>query len=114
MIRADNRRIDGWRVVREYLKSGDSYGGEPRLTIYSDCKNLVRCLPMLMFDSRTREDAADTPHEITHAPEALRYALMSRQPQPVPKKQQPLTSSAYTFDIPSRSEEGNYDDFLAY
>ncbi len=114
MIRADNRRIDGWRVVREYLKSGDSYGGEPRLTIYSDCKNLVRCLPMLMFDSRTREDAADTPHEITHAPEALRYALMSRQPKPVPKKQQPLTSSAYTFDIPLRSEEGNYDDFLAY
>lgn len=76
--RADNARITGWRIVREYLKDGED--GKSRLCIFKGCENLLRCLPLLRFDENVREDAADTPHEITHAPEALRYALMSRTP----------------------------------
>lgn len=75
--RADNSRIAGWRTVREYLNAA---AGVPRLAIFENCVNLIRCLPALRFDEHVREDAAGTPHEITHAPEALRYALMSREP----------------------------------
>ncbi len=78
--KADNARITGWRVVREYLK--DDSSGKSKLCIFHCCENLLRCMPLLRFDDTVREDAADTPHEITHAPEALRYALMSRTPKP--------------------------------
>ena len=37
------------------------------------CKNLLRTLPLLMHDARRQGDAATEPHEITHAPDALRY-----------------------------------------
>ena len=70
LIKADDRRIIGWRTVREYLKSG--------LVIFSTAYELIRCLPALTFDKRKPEDVSGEPHAITHAPEALRYALMSR------------------------------------
>lgn len=79
MCPADNRRVQGWRMVREYLKTSD---GGPRLKICSVCSELIRCLPALLFDPARPEDAAGEPHSITHAPEALRYALMSRFPPP--------------------------------
>ncbi len=110
MIKADNSRIAGWRVVREYLKSGSSYGGEPKLRISSECKNLIRCIPLLRFDERVREDAADTPHEITHAPEAMRYALMSRQPKTPKKQKNRFTASVYTFD--EGREENDFEVFF--
>ena len=113
MIKAENARVVGWRVVREYLKSGDSFGGEPKLRISAECKNLIRCLPLLRFDERLREDCADTPHEITHSPEALRYALMSRMPSPAPKKRNRYTASIYTFDTP-KGDDYDFSDFIAY
>ncbi len=75
MMRADDRRIPGWRVVREYLSSRES---PPRLKICCSCGELIHCLPALLCDSERPEDASSQPHSITHAPEALRYALMSR------------------------------------
>ncbi len=80
LIRADNRRIPGWRVLREYLRSG-------HISIFETCVNLIRTLPALVYDSHTPEDAADSPHEITHAPEAVRYAVMSRPASAVPKRE---------------------------
>ncbi|MCL2518455.1 MAG: phage terminase large subunit [Oscillospiraceae bacterium] len=71
LLKADDRRIIGWRTIREYLKT-------QKLKIFSTAGELIRCLPALMFDKRRPEDAANEPHAITHAPEALRYALMSR------------------------------------
>jgi hypothetical protein len=32
----------------------------------------------LLCDKNRAEDASNTPHSITHTPEALRYAVMSR------------------------------------
>ncbi len=75
MIAADNRRIPGWRLVREYL------GGEkPRLHILSGCSELIHSMSALLCDRVRNEDASSEPHAVTHAPEALRYALMSRLP----------------------------------
>ncbi len=74
---ADNSRISGWNRIREYLApKPDGFGGEkPMWQCFENCTNLIRQLPMLEFDRLNREDAADGND---HAPEALRYGLMSR------------------------------------
>lgn len=70
---ADNSRVPGWNRVRDYLAVAPD--GRPNWLCFSDCRNLIRQLPALQFDQHNREDAADGDD---HAPEALRYALMSR------------------------------------
>ena len=92
MIPADNRRIPGWRMLREYL------GASPHLRICSDCQELIRCLGALLCDPNRPEDASDEPHSVTHAPEALRYALMSRCPPPPP-----ISRKQFRFHPPERS-----------
>ena len=75
MRSADDRRIAGWRILREYLSAKD---GRPFIKISSGCRNLITSLPALLCDQKRAEDASSTPHKITHSPEALRYAVMSR------------------------------------
>ncbi len=79
MIAADNRRVAGWRVLRDYLRTEN---GIPRLRVSKDCEELIRCLSSLICDSTRPEDASSEPHSVTHAPEALRYAVMSRYQAP--------------------------------
>ena len=52
-------------------------GGGPcastwRLRIFETCRNLIRTLPAVQFDEKRPEDVANEPHELTHAPDALR------------------------------------------
>ncbi len=108
--KAVNERINGWRVVREYLKDGDD--GKSGVCIFDCCENLIRCLPLLRFDDNVKEDAADTPHEITHAPEALRYGLMSRAPK-TPSVEKKKPSYAYSFDCPKPEKEA-YRSIIDY
>lgn len=75
MIPADDRRIPGWRALKEYLSERE---GKPRLFICRDCYELIHSMQSLLCDKNRIEDAASEPHSITHAPEALRYAVMSR------------------------------------
>ena len=88
---ADNTRIAGWQRVRDYLASGQD--GEPLWRCFSDCVNLIRTLPMMQYDKLNREDVSDGED---HAPEALRYGLMSRpfakypEPQRKPDAFDPL------------------------
>ena len=74
MVRADNRRVPGWRVLREYLACKNS---QTKLKICCNCTELIHSLSSLLCDPNRAEDASDEPHSITHAPEALRYAVMS-------------------------------------
>ncbi len=83
LLRADNRRIPGWRILREYLKVRLD---APVLRISADCTVLIRSLPALLSDAISPEDAASEPHAATHAPEALRYAVMSRAEAYTPVK----------------------------
>jgi phage terminase large subunit len=75
MCAADNRRVAGWRILREYLHGGD---GHASLLIAPSCRVLIDSLPALLCDANRPEDASGEPHAVTHAPEALRYAVMSR------------------------------------
>lgn len=75
VLSANNTRIAGWRLIRELIREDGS--GKARLIIFSSCANLIRTLPRLTFDERVPEDVSSTPHELTHAPDALRYGVMS-------------------------------------
>ncbi len=76
MIAADSRRVPGWRILRERLCGMPD--GRPGLMISERCVELIRSLEGLLCNKSVPEDASGEPHELTHAPEALRYAVMSR------------------------------------
>ena len=63
-------RVDGWLALKEWLAERD---GVPKLRIFPACRNLIRTLPLLIYDPQNSGDVATQPHEITHAPDALRY-----------------------------------------
>ncbi len=96
MLPADNRRIPGWRMVREYL------GSSPTLRISSACPELCRCLSALLCHKDRPEDASGEPHHVTHAPEALRYGVMSRCPLP-------SASPDHGFHFPSARSSSLWD-----
>lgn len=73
-------RVDGWMNVKEWLKvieEKDIETGElkktSRLKIFTNCTNLIKCLPQLQRDEKNPCDVATEPHEITHITDALRY-----------------------------------------
>ena len=81
--KSSNERVAGWLALHELLTPRRDTDGEmrPQLTIFSSCRNLIRTLPALQHDTRNPSDTANTPHELTHAPDALRgYAATVREP----------------------------------
>ena len=80
LTRAQNNRIAGWLNLREWLcPVRDEFGREtPSLRVFSNCRNLIRTLPALCRDAVNPSDVSDTPHELTHAPDALRYFVAGR------------------------------------
>ncbi len=104
---ADNRRIPGWRQVREYLAgaisaSEASPSGElcrPALRISYPCTNLINSMQSLLCNPDRPEDAAGEPHALTHAPEALRYAVMSRAQPPEPSEHFTFRRATSIYDI---------------
>lgn len=79
LIKADNRRVIGWRYLRELLTQGGN-GYPSKLSIFQNATELIRCLPALLHDRKNPEDASGEPHSITHLPEALRYGVMAFLP----------------------------------
>ena len=102
LLPADTARIPGWQRVRENLACGAD--GVPNLRIFETCRNLIRTLPALTYDAHDSEDVSDTCED--HAPEALRYGLMSRPRANAPAKRK----RARRYDPLSRSvpEEPGY------
>lgn len=72
--RANNDRINGWNLLREYIDWNDSDKPEPRIKIFSTCENLIRTLPMLVHSEKRPEDLDTTGED--HSADALRYGLM--------------------------------------
>ena len=108
MIPADDRRIAGWRVLREYISATKSPSPDhPFIKISGGCHELIRCLPALMFDKDKPEDPSSVPHSITHAPEALRYAVMSRIRSARPVSETP----DFNFKFPRKNELSSYTLF---
>lgn len=78
--RAQNDRVQGWYDLAEWLRPVPDEQGRPTpgLRIFSSCANLIRTLPALQCDDKNPNDAAREPHELTHAPDALRYFVAGR------------------------------------
>lgn len=95
LIKSSNDRVQGWYNVKEWLKpikTRDEQTGEEittaRLRIFSNCVNLIRTLPQLQRDEKDPNDVATEPHELTHAPDALRGWCITRPTPNIPVKKQ--------------------------
>ena len=97
LAKSDSSRVQGWYNLKEWLRPFRDERGRltANLVIFENCVNLIRTLPALTFDKNNPNDTATTPHELTHAPDAIRYFVSGRpSPAPVPD---------------SEGEENSYD-----
>lgn len=102
LTRAENSRVAGWFDLHEWLRPmKTAFGGkEPMLKVFSCCRNLIRSLPALVVDKNNPSDASTEPHEVTHAPDAIRYFVAGR----------PLPASDESYD----NYENQAGEFLAF
>lgn len=80
LTKAQNDRVMGWLDLKEWLHPRkDMFGGkDASLKIFANCVNLIRTLPALQHDEKNPNDVANEPHELTHAPDAIRYFVAGR------------------------------------
>ncbi|HWS31045.1 MAG TPA: phage terminase large subunit [Clostridia bacterium] len=102
VIAADNSRVVGWDRCRGYMQ--DAPDEKPWWQVTENCKNLIRTLPEMIYDATNAEDIEQKGME-DHAPESLRYALMSRPARTkVKEKQKPKPYDP--FSLPKKQESG--------
>lgn len=89
--KTSNKRAVGALAIKEWLRiyeTSDEDGNiikTSRMKFFSNCTNVIRCLPQLQTDEKDPNKYAIEPHEITHAPDALRYyCVMHESPPPRP------------------------------
>lgn len=80
VVKAKNDRMMGWMALHEWLQPQlNEFGATvPRLRIFSNCTELIRTLPAVLVDKKNPNDVAKEPHELTHAPDAIRYFVAGR------------------------------------
>ncbi len=95
--RVDNSRVAGWMELKELLQPHTDERGEPTadLRIFSNCRHLIRTLPALQVDDHNPNDAATEPHELTHAPDAIRYFIAGRPRGKKPKEKPPRADFSF-------------------
>ena len=98
--KVSNPRVAGWYALKTWLKPTIDEFGKPaaKLRIFSTCANLIRTLPALTHDEKHVNDVATEPHELTHAPDAIRY-FIDGQPEPayIPPPYEPDDESGVNF-----------------
>lgn len=111
LVKVDNDRINGWQDVHEWLKPRDSRdiitGDKTRiagLRFFRNCKQVIRCLPMIQYDAHKPNDVATEPHELTHAPDAIRYFCSGRPYAGQP----PVTKYKLPPELRQTEEQGGY------
>lgn len=84
-VKTSNKRVAGWLAVKEFLNPVLTPDGsmKPSLRFFRNCQNITRTLPLLQHDERDPNDCATDPHELTHAPDALRGFCIYRTQQGV-------------------------------
>ena len=71
------------------------YTTTARLKFFENCRHLIRTLPALAVDEHNPNDCATDPHELTHAPDALRYFFAGRPSE----KRMPKSAPRYDFNF---------------
>ena len=78
--KTSNEREAGWLALKELLAPREN--STPKLRFFSTCTEIIRCLPALLIDKIKTRDCSTEPHEITHAPDALRgFAIYYARPE---------------------------------
>ena len=98
--RAENQRINGWMDVKEWLHPREE---GPGIQIFETCPNLIRTLQALRFAGDGSGDAATEPHELTHAPDALRYFVAGR-PSPARRQKEKEPKEPFSFGTQAPAE----------
>lgn len=104
LVRASNQRVQGWLLMKEFMKIRPD--GKPGLMISSDCARVIRDIPALQHSDKNPSDCATEPHDITHAPDAIRYFCAFRA-----MSAQAEESKGARFDADDDYIE-DYDDFM--
>jgi len=116
MIQATKERVNGWKRVREWLHvfddtdpvTGQTFKNS-RLKIFNTCRGLIEALPAMIIDEHNPEDIAE--HPLDHAPDALRYGLMSRPaptkplPKPFPTKEEQILQHIEKLDKQAKKKK---------
>ncbi|MFA5382191.1 MAG: terminase family protein [Candidatus Micrarchaeia archaeon] len=76
--KADNNRIPGWMQCQYRLHFNEE--GYPGLYIFKNCQNLIRTIPLQMYDLHSVEDLDSDLED--HLADALRYMCMTRPMKP--------------------------------
>lgn len=97
LIKASNNRETGWLAVRALLREG-------KLKIFSTCPNLIRTLSQICIDEKHAGDCKKEPHELTHAPDALRYFAIWYI-KPSQKREKEIKKTEWSEDI--------YEDYIS-
>ena len=91
LTKTSNDRECGWLAVKELLISEDR-----GIRFFGNCTEIIKCLPALTVDKIRPTDCATEPHEITHAPDALRgFAIFYTRPAEVKGQ----TKCKWTYDM---------------
>ena len=106
LAKSENSRVQGWYNLKEWLMPYRDEAGHTtaNLVIFENCTNLIRTLPALTFDRNNPNDVADSPHELTHAPDALRYFVSGR----------PSPAVVRTGDEEEYGYEKQIENFISY
>lgn len=91
LTKTNNERVAGWLNMKEWLKVREGDGGQyANMRFFRTCPNVIRSIPLLQFDQKHPSDAAGEPHEVTHAPDAIRYFCAGR---PMAEPAAPVTKN---------------------
>lgn len=103
LVKAQNDRVQGWYNLHEWLRPYEDEQGKTtaHLRIFDNCRNLIRTLPALQYDEKNPNDCAREPHELTHAPDAIRYFIAGRPLPAEPAAQEEQRRTAFDDQVDS-------------
>lgn len=110
--RSVSDRVQGWGITREWLLprvTRSEAGGEmliPDLRFLDTCPRLWHCMSAIQRDRRIIGDAAVDPHNITHLPDALRYALIMLRAAPSQRPAPPRPTLPWALQTPAPHTNG--------
>lgn len=114
LTKSSNDRVNGWLAVKEWLKVVKKRNEQTgimedttSLHIFSNCINLIRCIPQLQHDDKNPNDVSTEPHEITHITDALRYFCCEHTS---PNKNAKENIKVYNFEFEKEEKNKDYGE----
>jgi phage terminase large subunit len=104
LTKTSRDRIDGWMAMKEWLAPFEDEQGIriAKLRFFPSCVNAIRCIPALQFSESKPNDVATKPHDITHAPDAIRGFCIHRSR---PNRKMPVEDEERRLE---RAEENSF------